>query len=69
MDAFAWFVLITKEAIVSISRLPSKQLLRFFGAKQPAKRICLASTMDSTMWRVFLQCFTDDFKVLLSGST
>ena len=44
-----------------------QQLVRFFNAKQPAKRICLASIMDSTMWRVSLQCFTDDVKVLLNG--
>ena len=50
MDTFAWFMLINKEAMVSTPQ----QLVRFFGAKQPAKRICLASTMDSTMWRVAL---------------
>ena len=68
MDAFAWFELITKEAIFdSFSCLPFKQLVRFFCAKQPAKRICLPITMDSTMWRASLQCFTGDFKVLLKG--
>ena len=58
-----------KPCFDSFSRLPSKQLARFFDAKQPAKRICLASTMDSTMWRVSLQCVTGHFKVLLNGGT
>ena len=53
----------------SFSRLPSKQLVRFFCPKQPAKRICLAITMDPTMWRASLQCFTGDFKVLLKEGT
>ena len=64
MDAFAGFVLITEQARVSLV-YPPEQIVRFFGAKN----ICLASTMDSTMWRVSLQCFTDDVEVLLNGGT
>ena len=64
MDAFAGFVLITEHARVSLV-YPPEQIVRFFGAKN----ICLASTMDSTMWRVSLQCFTDDVEVLLNGGT
>ena len=64
MDAFAGFVLITEKARVSLV-YPPEQIVRFFGAKN----ICLASTMDSTMWRVSLQCFTGDVKVLLNGGT
>ena len=64
MDAFAGFVLITEQASVSLV-YPPEQIVRFFGAKN----ICLASTMDSTMWRVSLQCFTDDVEVLLNGGT
>ena len=64
MDAFAGFVLITEQARVSLV-YPPEQIVRFFGAKN----ICLESTMDSTMWRVSLQCFTDDVEVLLNGGT
>ena len=64
MDAFAGFALITEQARVSLV-YPPEQIVRFFGAKN----ICLASTMDSTMWRVSLQCFTDDVEVLLNGGT
>ena len=64
MDAFAGFVLITEQARVSLV-YPPEQIVRFFGAKN----ICLASTMDSTMWRVSLQCLTDDVEVLLNGGT
>ena len=64
MDVFAGFVLITEQARVSLV-YPPEQIVRFFGAKN----ICLASTMDSTMWRVSLQCFTDDVEVLLNGGT
>ena len=64
MDAFAGFVLITEQARVSLV-YPPEQIVRFFGAKN----IGLASTMDSTMWRVSLQCFTDDVEVLLNGGT
>ena len=64
MDAFAGFVLITEQARVSLV-YPPEQIVRFFGAKN----IRLASTMDSTMWRVSLQCFTDDVEVLLNGGT
>ena len=64
MNAFAGFVLITEQARVSLV-YPPEQIVRFFGAKN----ICLASTMDSTMWRVSLQCFTDDVEVLLNGGT
>ena len=65
MDVFAGFVLITEQARVSLVYPPPEQIVRFFGAKN----ICLASTMDSTMWRVSLQCFTDDVEVLLNGGT
>ena len=67
MDAFAGFVLITEQARFSLvyPPPPPEQIVRFFGAKN----ICLASTMDSTMWRVSLQCFTDDVEVLLNGGT
>ena len=64
MDAFAWFMLITKKTIVSLL-YPPNQLVRFFGAK----RIFLANSMDSTMWRVSLQCFTDDVEVMLNEGT
>ena len=64
MDVFAGFVLITEQARVSLV-YPPEQIVRFFGAKN----ICLASTMDSTMWRVSLQCFTDDVEVLLNRGT
>ena len=68
MDAFAGFVLITEQARFSLvypPPPPPEQIVRFFGAKN----ICLASTMDSTMWRVSLQCFMDDVEVLLNGGT
>ena len=69
MDAFVGLVLITEQARVSLvctpPPAPPEQIVRFFGAKN----ICLASTMDSTMWRVSLQCFTDDVEVLLNGGT
>ena len=62
MDAFAWFVLINKEAIVSTPQTTRTLLW----CQASAKRICLASTMDSTIWRVALQRFTDEVEVLLN---
>ena len=60
MDAFAWFLLISKEAIVSLVYTPNNS----YASLVP--RTSLASTMASTMWCVSLQCLTDDFEVLLN---